>query len=80
MRKTIDSTQAKCYPNSVVGNSAIQEVVAGMKYYNAESAYVITNSTFTSSAINLAKVNNVILWDRNKLTEMLMKYPISLNY
>ena len=42
--------QTKCYHN-VVGNKAIQEAVAGMKYYDADKAMVITNSTFTRSAI-----------------------------
>lgn len=60
--------QTKCY-NGVVGNSAIQEIVAGMKYYDANKAMVITNSTFTKSAIELAKKNNVQLWDRKTLIE-----------
>ncbi|MBR3884982.1 MAG: restriction endonuclease [Clostridia bacterium] len=60
--------QTKCY-NGVVGNSAIQEIVAGMKYYDADKAMVITNSTFTRSAIELAQKNNVQLWDRKTLIE-----------
>lgn len=60
--------QTKCY-NGVVGNSAIQEIVAGMKYYDADKAMVITNSTFTKSAIELARKNNVQLWDRKTLIE-----------
>ena len=60
--------QTKCY-NGSVGNKAIQEIVAGMKYYEAEKAMVITNSIFTKSAIELAKKNNVQLWDRKTLIE-----------
>ena len=60
--------QVKCYTNSV-GNSAIQEAVAGKKYYNCNKVIVITNNTFTNSAIELAQVNDVILWDRNILKE-----------
>ncbi len=60
--------QAKCYSNSV-GNSAIQEAVAGKKYYNCDKVIVVTNNIFTSSAIELAKSNDVILWDRNILKE-----------
>lgn len=60
--------QTKCY-NGVVGNSAIQEIVAGMKFYDADKAMVITNSTFTKSAIELAKKNNVQLWDRKTIIE-----------
>ena len=60
--------QTKCYHN-VVGNKAIQEAVAGMKYYDADKAMVITNSIFTRSAIELAQKNNVQLWDRKILIE-----------
>lgn len=60
--------QAKCY-GSVVGNSAIQEAVAGKNYYNCERVAVITNNYFTKAAVELAKVNNVVLWDRNILKE-----------
>ena len=60
--------QAKCYSGKV-GNAAVQEVVAGVKYYNLNRCMVVTNSTFTASAIRLAKANNVVLWDRNILKE-----------
>ena len=62
--------QAKCNEGTV-GNHAIMEVVAGTKFYNAEQSMVITNSTFTKSAIELAKANGVILWDRQVLIEKL---------
>jgi HJR/Mrr/RecB family endonuclease len=62
--------QAKCY-SGVVGNHAIMEVFAGAKYYNANKCMVITNSTFTKAAIELAKSNSVVLWDRQVLTEKL---------
>ena len=62
--------QAKCYEGTV-GNHAIMEVVAGTKFYNADQSMVITNSTFTKSAIELAKTNGVILWDRQVLIEKL---------
>ena len=60
--------QAKCY-SGTVGNHAVMEAVAGMKYYNANRCMVITNSTFSKSAIELAKANGVILWDRQVLIE-----------
>ena len=60
--------QAKCY-NGVVGNHAIMEAVAGMKYYNANKCMVVTNSSFSKSAKELAQVNNVELWDRTVLKE-----------
>lgn len=58
--------QAKCY-NGMVSNSAIQQVVAGLKFHNCVVGMVITNSYFTKSAKELAKVNNINLWDRDKL-------------
>ena len=35
---------------------------------------VITNSTFTPSAVKLAAANNVILWDRKVLEEKVYSY------
>lgn len=60
--------QAKCY-SGTVGNSAVQEVVAGKNYYNCDRVMVITNNFFTNAAKELAQKNNVILWDRNTLKE-----------
>ncbi len=56
--------QAKRW-SSPVGNAAIQEIVASKGYYKATKAMVVTNSTFTNNAVNLAKANDVVLWDRN---------------
>lgn len=60
--------QAKCY-SFTVGNSAIQEVVAGKAFYNCTKLIVIINNFFTNSAKELARSNNVILWDRNMLKQ-----------
>lgn len=65
--------QAKCYTGSV-GNHAVMEAVAGTKYYKANRTMVITNSTFTKSAIELAKANNVTLWDRQILIEKISQH------
>lgn len=65
--------QTKCYTGKV-GNSAIQEIVAGKNYYQLNRCMVVTNSTFTTSAIELARVNNVVLWDRNILIEKIKSY------
>ena len=54
---------------SSVGNRAIQEVVSSKKYYNAQKCMVVTNSTFTKSAKELAKANNVVLWDGDALLQ-----------
>lgn len=62
--------QAKCY-SGVVGSHAIMEVVAGKNYYGCNSCMVITNSTFSAAAKELANVNHVELWDRNDLKEQI---------
>ena len=60
--------QCKCF-SKPVGNHAVMEAVAGGKYYNADKVMVVTNNTFTKSERELAKVNNVVLWDRKILKE-----------
>lgn len=62
--------QTKCYTGAV-GNHAIMEAVGGMKYYDCDSCMVITNSTFTKSALELARVNGIELWDREILIDNL---------
>ena len=62
--------QCKKY-NAPVGISAIQEVIASKTIYNCHVACVLTNSTFTPAAVELANKNIVLLWDRNKLKELL---------
>ena len=62
--------QAKCYSNTV-GNSAIQEAVAGKCFYNCSKVIVVTNNYFTTSAEELAQANSVILWNRDMLKEKL---------
>ena len=62
--------QLKRYSGNV-GNSAIQEAVAAMPFYNADSCMVITNSYFTRGAIELAEANNVVLRDRDWVEENL---------
>lgn len=62
--------QCKCYSQDI-GNSAIQEVVSGRAFYDCDVAIVITNRYFTNNAIELAKINKVKLWDRDKLISML---------
>ncbi len=72
----ITVVQAKRYNNKVT-NSAIQEVVASIKHYNADKGAVITNNEFTDSAIELANSNNIELIDRTKLSELINKYPVN---
>lgn len=58
--------QCKCY-SSDIGNKAVQEAFAGKTFYGCHVAAVLTNRHFTKSAIELAQVNKVLLWDREKL-------------
>ena len=64
--------QLKRY-SSAVGNSAVQEAVAGKKYYKLDRVCVLTNQTFTKSAIALAKANGVVLLDRHDLKKLIIK-------
>lgn len=52
--------QAKGYV-SAVGNSAVQEAVAGMAHYRCNCSAVVTNSRFTAGAIALAESNCCLL-------------------
>ena len=70
--------QCKCY-SSVVGNKAVQEVFAGKTFYQCHVGIVVTNNYFTESAIELAKSNGIILWDRNKLMELIEKAKLERN-
>ncbi|WP_246062111.1 restriction endonuclease [Paenibacillus oralis] len=56
-----------------VSNSAVQEVVASKAVYQATEAWVVTNSYFTEPAKELAKANDVLLWDRDRLIKELSK-------
>lgn len=58
--------QCKCY-SSDIGNKAVQEAFSGKTFYGCHVAAVLTNQHFTKSAIELAQVNKVLLWDREKL-------------
>lgn len=53
--------------SSNVGNSAVQEVVAGKTHYLASAAAVVSNSEFTASAKKLAASNNVLLLHHDDL-------------
>ncbi|HOC91562.1 MAG TPA: SNF2-related protein [bacterium] len=67
-----------------IGNDAVQQVVAGKKYYQDRDSYiykelyVITNGEFTSSAKRLARSNGVKLIGRQMLQRMLAEYQIKL--
>ena len=58
--------QCKNYATKL-GNTPIQEVNAGKTYYHCHVGVVMTNSTFTPAAIELAEATSVQLWDRDTL-------------
>lgn len=62
--------QVKRYKSNV-GISAVQQVVASKAYYSADIAIIFTNSHLTEAASELAKLNNVIVFDRNTLRNTL---------
>ncbi len=66
------AVQAKRY-KSKVNLKAVQEVVSGKAHYNADEAWVVTNSYFAPSAYKLAKSNKVVLINRNDLISLIKK-------
>lgn len=64
--------QCKRY-NTLLGNSPIQEVYAGMRFYDCRVAVVMTNSRFTRAAYDLAEATGVKLWDRYMLKKFLRR-------
>jgi len=61
--------QTKKY-NGTVGNKAVQEIVAAMKFYDCDKSVVITTGTFTKAAIELAERNEVQLIDKGGLDKL----------
>lgn len=62
--------QSKYYSNPV-GNNAVQEIYTGMQYYKAHIGIIMTNSTFTTSAKELAEKLGIVLWDGSFLAPYL---------
>lgn len=62
--------QCKCY-SSNLGNGPVQEVHAGKALYHCQVGVVMKNQYFTAGAKELAEATGVLLWDREKLEEML---------
>ncbi|PSL48482.1 restriction endonuclease [Salsuginibacillus halophilus] len=58
--------QAKRY-NSTIGVRAVQEVYTAMPYYEADMAWVVSNSYYTKAAHTLASAAGVTLIDRDEL-------------
>lgn len=65
--------QAKRWKGTV-GNSAVQEILGGMLHYNCDVGMIITNSTFTAAARNLAaKDPRIALCDGSWLKEQVAR-------
>lgn len=62
--------QCKCYTKDL-GNTPIQEVVAGKAFYNCHIGVVMTNRYFTKGAVDLANKTGILLWDRDTLSRMI---------
>lgn len=56
--------QCKRYEGNV-GWHAVEEALAGARYYQCDKSVVMTNSTFTRQAREGAAKVGVLLWDRN---------------
>lgn len=69
--------QCKRY-SSPLGNSPVQEVNAGKYLYHCQVAVVLTNQHFTSGAKQLAAATGVLLWDREKLEDMVKRAKYAL--
>ena len=65
--------QAKCYSGSV-GNAAVQEASTAKAIYNCNKAIVISSSSFTKEAFDLARANGVELIGKEKLSGWLLQY------
>ncbi len=64
--------QLKRY-SSKLDQDAVRQAVAAKAKYGAVRAMVITNNYFYPAAIELARVNQVELWDRERLIEELYR-------
>lgn len=64
------AVQAKRF-KSKVNLKAVQEVVASIRHYAADFGIVIASSGFFPSAVELARTNQVELWDDDKLYRFL---------
>jgi hypothetical protein len=61
--------QAKRYEGPV-SNAAVQEVTSAVMFYRGDEGYVITNSTFTTSARQLAQRTGIKLIDGRELSRL----------
>jgi restriction system protein len=55
-----------------VGVAAVQQAAAARLHYGTDEATVVTNSTFTPAALELAASTGVVLWDRDDIARELL--------
>lgn len=55
------------YYTSPVGNKAVQEAYSGARFFDCDYSAVMTNQSFTKSAIELAQKNGVLLWGNTEV-------------
>jgi restriction system protein len=53
-----------------ISNKAVQEIFAGMKFYNIDHGVIISNNKFTTSAANLAYKSNIRLIHHDDLESL----------
>ena len=70
--ETTVAVQAKRY-RKAVGIKAVQEAAAARDYYRTNEAWVMTQSSFTKSAVQQAKASNIRLRDGRWLAKRLAK-------
>lgn len=70
--------QCKLYTGSV-GNEAVQQVIAGARYYKCTQSCVVTNSSYTTSAHDLAKSSGVRLLRHGELIGYLGEFSIGFD-
>lgn len=56
---------------SIIGNKAVQEVVAGMIHYDAQKAWVVSDADFSPAARQLAKSARVTLLHYSEIEELI---------
>lgn len=62
--------QCKRYKGAV-GIDAVYQILGGQQYYRCNKAMVVTNSTYTEAAQNLARKANVMLIGRKELVKLM---------
>ena len=68
--------QAKRYKSNV-GIQSVQEVLGAKAYYDADYAWVVTNSSFTNAAIELAHRSGVSLNSRLELSKLMVSAGVA---